>query len=1285
MLRCMKISFLTFVLTILLTGLKANDEFDKYDIALLADDSSQTETADVVINEIHYDPDIRTELIEFIELHNISYDDINIGGWYFSDGISYQFPSGTILPAGGYVIVTEDPELSDNPVTIVEKYAANSNFVYGPFEGRLSNDGEAIVLRDAEGKKVDEVDYQLGFPWPTVGDSVPSDTLGNGHSIQLVNPLIDNDLGGSWRSAYPTPTRFNSSVFLANTPPHIRQVKHSPEQPKSNEVVTITAKVTDSDGVLSVSLQYQLVEPGSYIPITIPNYPSTNPATIPNSSYETGWNSSSMNDDGLYGDEVADDDVYTVQMPASLQRHRRLVRYRIIVQDMESNSLQVPYEDDPQPNLAYFVYDGVPAWSGAINPNGSSPDNRVVTYSAELMDSLPVYHLLSRATDVHNCQYNPSYDNTEYYFSGTLVYDGEVYDNVHYRVRGQYSTFRTGKEKWKFDFNRGHYFQAHDDYGNKYQSKWDKMNIGTGTCPWWQYPHPGPWDRGTRGMVMNEVLAFRLYNMAGIPSSKTNYFHFRIIDSAVEAGSTSQYDGDFWGLYLTIEHPDGAFLDEHGLPDGNIYRMDGGSNKAHQGRTQVTNNSDVWDFTDTYDSRPDRNWWELNVNLPNYYSSRAIGLAINDSDRRPESNCIFYQNSVTNQWWMLPWDLDLTFEWATHYGDWEHFRYSLSYQEYDIAAKNRARELLDLLFSSDQVWQVVEEIASIISTPYGGRTFVEANRAMWDYNPGTNSRGQFYENNEFLNTKDWSGLIEYYKTFLSPMGFSDVIGGIYGVYALVAEAADRDIPDTPIVTYTGSTEYQIDDLTFDTSSFSDPQGSSTFAAMKWRIAEVEPNTPVSPSVEWIASGITTLLMPESTGWRYFPARSGEPSNPVDAWRQIGFNDRTWLVGQTSIGYGDNDDNTVLNDMQNNYSSVYLRHMFTVPNLREISELRLDVYVDDGCIIWINGIEVARLHVGIGFKAYDSLTDADYVSEATWETVSLNAPGRYLVEGENVIAIHVLNSSLGSSDLSIDIELSSIGAESEEPDNEKELQSHSGRYTARPKYEIDAIWESDEIVSPQSTAVTIPASVVEPGHTYRVRCRMEDNTGRWSHWSVPVQFVAGDMPTDDLLSGLRITELMYNPAEADTAQGELDVDDESFEFIELQNVGDETINLYLVSFTNGVDFTFPNMEISSGEYVVVVQNRNAFESRYGTEVPVAGEYTGRLNNGGERIELEDGNGRVILDFEFQDDWYSTTDGEGFSLTIIDPVNPDPNSWNQKDSWRASSNIGGSPGWDDSSTP
>src|SRR5262249_29945254 len=130
---------------------------------------------------------------------------------------------------------------------------------------------------------------------------------------------------------------------------------HKPPQPVAGQPVIITAKVTDPDGVASVVLEYQLVDPGNYIEIT-------------DASYATNWTSLPMNDSGSGADEVAGDDIYTAQLPGALQTHRRLVRYRITVTDTGGRSVRVPYADDPQPNFAYFCYNGVPGWSAAVRP-----------------------------------------------------------------------------------------------------------------------------------------------------------------------------------------------------------------------------------------------------------------------------------------------------------------------------------------------------------------------------------------------------------------------------------------------------------------------------------------------------------------------------------------------------------------------------------------------------------------------------------------------------------------------------------------------------------------------------------------------------------------------------------------------------------------------------------------------------------------------------------------------------------------------------------------------------
>jgi hypothetical protein len=157
-----------------------------------------------------------------------------------------------------------------------------------------------------------------------------------------------------------------------------------------------------------------------------------------------------------------------------------------------------------------------------------------------------------------------------------------------------------------------------------------------------------------------------------------------------------------------------------------------------------------------------------------------------------------------------------------------------------------------------------------------------------------------------------------------------------------------------------------------------------------------------------------------------------------------------------------------------------------------------------------------------------------------------------------------------------------------------------------------------------------------------------------------------MTTDDfpyanalaLLDGLRITEMMYHASAGS-----------SYDYIELQNVGETPLNLTGVRLSDGVDFTFGQMLLEPGRYIVLVKNLTAFRSTYGTGINVAGEYSGNLSNGGERIILSlplplD---VAILRFEYADTWYPATDGDGSSLAINDPLTH-PASLSQSESWR-----------------
>jgi hypothetical protein len=404
----------------------------------------------------------------------------------------------------------------------------------------------------------------------------------------------------------------------------------------------------------------------------------------------------------------------------------------------------------------------------------------------------------------------------------------------------------------------------------------------------------------------------------------------------------------------------------------------------------------------------------------------------------------------------------------------------------------------------------------------------------------------------------------------------------------------------------------------------------------------DPRVPGTPARTSSATAIT--LVPESAAKRVLV-----PTGPVsDGWRiSSAFDDATWLSGTGGVGYERSSGYETLfqidvqSRMDGKNTTCYIRIAFnlTAETLAGLTSLTLKVRYDDGFIAYLNGAEIQRA-LFTGTPTWNSTASADHpdAQAVNWETFDVSNRLSSLHAGTNLLAIQALNGDLPSSDFLLSVELSAA-------------KSATGNTAPTANG-----------VAP--TAVRYTASFLLP-KSATVKARVLSG----STWSALHEAVFAVGPVAE---SLRISEIMYHPADTGNP------DDPNTEFLELTNIAGQSMNLNLVRFTRGIDYVFPSFELPAGGYCLVVKDLAAFQAKYGTKLPVVGEYTGSLDNGGEHIELVDAVGQVIQSFAYDDGWFKNTDGQGYSLVVKDPRVSGPDSLNNEEAWQPSAAVGGSPG-------
>lgn len=380
----------------------------------------------------------------------------------------------------------------------------------------------------------------------------------------------------------PTPLAANGPP-LSSLPPIIEFATENPAQPLTNESLPISATVTSTGPAIEGVTLYYRINYGKEISLSM---------------VATG------------------DGIYQTTIPASAYQEGDMVRWYVQAQAEGGASSRLPSFDDPMESAEYF--------------------GTVVTDST-ITTKLPVLHWFVQ---------NESASLTRTGTQGSLFYQGEFYDNVYCRIRGQ-SAASWPKHKFKFDFYRGGKFRF-----NSEQPRVEEFNL--------QSFYREMFTQSSNTSYMREPLLFKWMRENGMAAPESFHLHLR-------------RNGDFYGLFAFVEQVDDDFLKRFGFnPEGEMYKAawQGGGpatlapNPIPGQYRKATAKTEPWtNFTAFCSGINSANRFRFvwdNVDVAQWINCLATMNVPFNHDQLTK-NYYVYREPETGEWHRFPWDADQSF------------------------------------------------------------------------------------------------------------------------------------------------------------------------------------------------------------------------------------------------------------------------------------------------------------------------------------------------------------------------------------------------------------------------------------------------------------------------------------------------------------------------------------------------------------------------------------------------------------------------------------------------
>ncbi len=583
--------------------------------------------ADVLMSEIMFHSNTGDLGHEYIELFNRGDQPANLSGWRFDKGVDFTF-GATTLNAGQYLVVAADVakfqakyptvtnvvggwtgrlsnssdtlELINSVGAVIDKvtYADQGDWAFRergrgrdlvetitrsgstatvtiPGHGYVNGDSVQISGADQpeyngtftiSGATASTFNITVsGTPATTATGNIISLRLtdhghqgwnwtsladGLGSSLELINPNLPNDFGQNWAASSVvggTPGAANS-VASTNIAPMVLDLKQVPVIPKSTDTVTVTARLVDELGTAqSATLFYR-----------------------PDSLSPPPFTSVAMHDDGLNGDAVAHDDIWTAAIPPFAEN--TVVEFYVSATDgTKTRTWPAPTDQlGTQGANALYQVDDTPY-------AGTQPLMKLIMTEAERQE-LATIGLPNSTSQDSNAQMN-----------GTFVYVDSTGTDVRYTIGIR---------------NRGG--GSRDVQPNNY-----RVNINSDL----------PWKSATAinlngRFSMEEIIGSAIFQMAGLPTQTALPMQVRVNNSNL---AVSQFD--MFNSYSSLEEEDSQFVNDHFPLDssGNYYRGVDGSHLANL--NYLGPNPDAYRISYDKKTNSEEDDWTDLINLTKVFDS----------------------------------------------------------------------------------------------------------------------------------------------------------------------------------------------------------------------------------------------------------------------------------------------------------------------------------------------------------------------------------------------------------------------------------------------------------------------------------------------------------------------------------------------------------------------------------------------------------------------------------------------------------------------------------------